>query len=509
MRTLCFTALVGQPVSGWRWLAMVLSAVLAATTAGLATLSERASDSQPLLHAEGIAVSPDGSRWSVPVGSHAMYMRNARVVVSESGPQGERRSRLALAADHREWLTRGIVPGERGRWGDMVTAALLDIHTLTLPNGAVVAGWSTQWRYVWPRDASFAAVALAASGHLVDAERIMIFLQSVQEADGTFHARYLLDGSGPPDGRGKQPDGPGWVLWAAAQIADMAPSNESRRNLIARLHPLIERATRRLLANVATRTGLPPPGSDYWEVKERVLTLGVAAPVLAGLSAAGSLYAAAGLDGQAEVANRAASRLAEAIKHHFGPSRYPRHLGGTERDAAVTFLLPPFTRHQLPDVGEAWDLAQVELRRPAGGLAPGDGWKDDGISWTPETALFALTAASTGRDVAAAHWLDWLEDHRTRLGALPEKVLADGSPASVAPLVWTSALVVLAVRALELAGPGGREDGEPPARPSDHLPALARTKIADRVSRPRLGRQTAGRSLGARSGTGKTPLGCR
>ena len=33
--------------------------------------------------------------------------------------------------------------------------------------------------------------------------------------------------------------------------------------------------------------------------------------------------------------------------------------------------------------------------------------------------------------------------HRTSAGALPEKVLADGSPAAVAPLAWTAATVLL------------------------------------------------------------------
>ena len=86
-------------------------------------------------------------------------------------------------------------------------------------------------------------------------------------------------------------------------------------------------------------------------------------------------------------------------------------------------------------------------------MAPGAGWKDDGISWTPETALFALTAASTGQQVLAERYLSWLDRHRTDRGALPEKVLSDGQPAGPAPLAWTSALVVLAVDASQRPSP--------------------------------------------------------
>lgn len=88
------------------------------------------------------------------------------------------------------------------------------------------------------------------------------------------------------------------------------------------------------------------------------------------------------------------------------------------------------------------------MRRPAGGYAPGEGWKQDGISWTPETALLALAAASSGDTATAEQLLDWLGNHRTAAGSFPEKVLHDGSSAAVAPLSWTAATVVLTVASL-------------------------------------------------------------
>jgi GH15 family glucan-1,4-alpha-glucosidase len=82
---------------------------------------------------------------------------------------------------------------------------------------------------------------------------------------------------------------------------------------------------------------------------------------------------------------------------------------------------------------------------------PGQAWRGRGrtVAWTPETAFFALAAASSGERTAAERWLGWLERHRTTLGALPEKVDEAGRPASVAPLAWTCSIVLLALTAQE------------------------------------------------------------
>ena len=120
-------------------------------------------------------------------------------------------------------------------------------------------------------------------------------------------------------------------------------------------------------------------------------------------------------------------------------------LDDSAADAAVTFLAAPIGGSGVDDgVLTAMGRAQAAMARPAGGVAPGVGWKDDGISWTPETALFAAAWAASGERDRAEALLGWLGDHRTDAGSFPEKVLFDGRPAAVAPLAWTAALVVIA-----------------------------------------------------------------
>lgn len=477
--------------------------VLAAATASAEPPRGRHVD----LYQDGIAVGPDNSLFALPPGAGATYLPGSRVLdpgaavavgpaapdaaASPGAAAGPAPTPTQIAGDHtdpaalldtqaadaaasasRDWLASGVVPGENGPFAELGESALLDLRALTL-DGAVLAAPSPHWRYVWPRDASFAAAAFARTGHVDDAWQVLRFLQEVQEKDGSFQARYLPDGTGVPDDRGTQTDGTGWVLWATGVVLEEADEAD-RARIATDLAPMIDASTDHALDLTADGGALPPPSSDYWEVNSTALTLGTAAPLLAGLEAAHGIYErrasagttgdeatgttgldATGLRARAASADRAASRLREAIEREFGDDGYARHVDGGARDAAITFALPPFQPVALDGADPVWRETVYTMLRPAGGLAPGEGWRRDGISWTPQTALYALTAASSGvaeDRIDAQNWLRWIADHRTDSGAIPEKVLADGSPAAVAPLAWSSALVVLTLVELDGAG---------------------------------------------------------
>ena len=131
------------------------------------------------------------------------------------------------------------------------------------------------------------------------------------------------------------------------------------------------------------------------------------------------------------------------MARQFGADGWHRTRGG-EFDAAVTFTMPPFVPASAAPAESVLDQAFAAMRNPNGGVRPGANWHRDGVSWTPETALFALGFAATGDRAQAETVLAWLSDHRTGVGSLPEKVNPDGSPAAVAPLAWTAAIVLLA-----------------------------------------------------------------
>jgi len=335
------------------------------------------------------------------------------------------------------WLVDGTVPAAGARTR-VAAQALQDLHALTGPNGAVAAGPDAPWAYAWPRDSAFVAVAYAETGHVADAERVLGFLARVQRPDGGFEPRYRLDRTGPPDDRPRQSDGAGWVLWSLEQVRVASP----RGVLPAGLRGLRDRAFRFVLAQTAAGTRLPEVSPDYWEVPERRVTLGTAAPLAAGLEAAAGTFAAEGDTGRVDLARRAARGLRSLIRAEFGPA-YERHGRSGGLDAGVTMLMPPFAAVGDMAAERAWEHYPVLALRAGGGLAPGVEWKGDGVSWTPETAMVAYTAAASGHPLVAERWLTWLDGHCTSWGSLPEKVLPDGSPAGPAPLAWTAALVVL------------------------------------------------------------------
>jgi hypothetical protein len=367
-------------------------------------------------------------------------------------PRDDPRVAEAVRADQ-AWLADGAVPGGTPAERDASSRALLDLRMLTLPNGASTASWYSAWNYMWPRDGAFTAAAFAVTGHGEDAQRVLYFLARAQDPGGLWAARYRPDGTAVADGREVQLDSLGWVLWATWFLHQTDPQAANMTTL----WPMVRRAADRA-ADSLRSDGLPPPSPDYWErstSREQLphaATLGVCAPMLAGLRAAAALATDRGETEEAQRWHRSAERLAQGIERRFAPYGYPRSpIPGGLLDSSVTFLAPPFAPPSAAVLSAVMATGD-RLRLPGGGVVPGEGYGAQ-VAWTPETGLFALAAASSGDLLGAQSWLTWLIGHRTSLGSFPEKVDGRGAQAGVAPLGWTSALVVLALTAGQTALP--------------------------------------------------------
>ena len=450
-----------QRVPVRRIVAVGAALALAAATAAATTAATRQLP-QPKLTVAGLAQEPCQPQQALPVPARlsgqfepdSSILRVAGGVYAAPGQAAPAQSACVTATERadRNWLNTGLVPGATATQRSMATRALLDLSLAVRPDGAAQAGWlsGSEYEYAWPRDSSWVAVALTDAGHPAMAYRILEFLHRMQGRNGIWAARYAPDGSGPVrDGRPAELDADGWVPWAVWSWAVTQPLTSQSHHELTRLWPMVVRAADAAVRSL-TDDGLSGPAMDYWEDSVEV-TLGTAAPLLAGLRAAADLApdvgsATATSDGHRWAA--AAARLATAITATFGRNGYQRTpAAGSGADAAVTFLGPPFA---VPSAAvlQAARSAQRALTVPNGGLRPGTSWPGTpDVAWTPETAFFALFDASTGQHGQAAALLAWLAAHRTRLGSLPEQVNSSGQPASVAPLAWTDAVTLLALLA--------------------------------------------------------------
>lgn len=309
----------------------------------------------------------------------------------------------AASGDHR-WLRRARPLGSSApAWGRrMYERSLLVLHALTdRGNGAVAAGARDGWAYVWPRDASAAAIAYAAAGYETEAELTTQFLLGL----GLEHAARFYGNGSPVPGREAQGDAIGWVA-TASKAAGLIGS---------------ARHAARILAG-----GGPVPWrdrADYWE--------GEPGDYLGNALASGE----------------------PAIDHLYGgqsQSRLLRRLGdpGSGLDSAAAWGVRPFPHPGLyPAIRSS--MGQLVAQGTRFGITPGEDWPGGDDPWSAPTAWTAWSLAALGERREALALMGALRHSATPAGDLPERVdAATGIPRSTTPLAWSHAFAILALREL-------------------------------------------------------------
>ncbi len=308
------------------------------------------------------------------------------VVVRRIGGSGE-------ASADRRWLARAR-PLDAGapEWARrMYRRSLLVLRALTdRRTGAVAAGARDGWAYVWPRDASAVAIALAAAGYRPEARRIVRFLLGLNlEAAARFR------GTGVPvEGREAQGDARGWVTAAARASGQRAP---------------------------ARRLGWRNR-ADYQE-NDKGDHLGNA--IASGASAV---------------------RIRQLFANRRGLARQAGD-PGSGLDSSAAWAVRPFPRPAL------FPLVRRTLLRLAGGggrfgIVPSEGWPGED-PWTAPTAWTAWSLAGLGDRRAALRLMGDLRRAATPTGLLPERVdVRTGMPRSTTPLAWSHAFAILTLREL-------------------------------------------------------------
>jgi hypothetical protein len=310
---------------------------------------------------------------------------SATIVRSIGGP--------AAAHADRRWVARarplgGGAPGWARR---MYVRSLLALRALAdRRTGAVAAGARDGWAYVWPRDASAVAIALASAGYRHEAQQVVRFLLGLDlESAARFHG----DGT-PVGGRGAQGDATGWVE-AAAKAAGV---------------------------KVAARRPTWRGRADYQE------------------GAAGDYLGNAIASGVSAARIRALFATQRGLERRAGEP-------GSGLDSAVAWAVRPFPHPALfPLVRRS--LRRLLPRQGRFGIVPSEDWPD-ADPWTAPTAWTAWSLAALGERRRALRLLGDLRRAATPAGLLPERVGArTGIPRSTTPLAWSHAFTILALRQL-------------------------------------------------------------
>ena len=197
---------------------------------------------------------------------------------------------LDLAREQAAWLAAGTVPRVSGLDGDMVAMALLDLHVLSRPYGVPVAGWS-------PPVALRVAARLGAGSLGAGSYRARLPTPNASSTSCSECSRSRdcsRPATCPMAVAFRMIGASSWMasVGLCGQLDRWRPSShESDRTAFVQRHRmLLDRSTQAALSSIDNRSSLPPPSADYWEVKERRLTLATAAVLCAGLEAGAELY---------------------------------------------------------------------------------------------------------------------------------------------------------------------------------------------------------------------------
>ena len=352
-----------------------------------------------------------------------LHGRKAVVVRSVGGP--------AAARADRRWIARALPLGAGApRWARaMYRRSLLVLRALTdRRSGAVAAGAREGWAYVWPRDASAAAMALASAGYRAEARRVARFLLGL---DLDAAARFRGTGE-PVPGRGPQGDAAGWVA-AAARAAGVP------------------------------RPRLPHGWQDQPDYQE-----GNSGDYLA------NAIASTALDGPKSGLRlhiSARRRMGRGIRAAFcadGGLVRAADDPGSGLDSAAAWAVRPFPHPDLFTLARR-TLLRLGAQSTRYGIVPSEDWSSGDDPWTAPTAWTAWSLATLANDKhpgrsrgttwrdrrAALRLIADLHRAATPLGLLPERVDArTGVPRSTTPLAWSHAFAILALRELWPGGAG-------------------------------------------------------
>lgn len=375
-------------------------------------------------------------------------LKDAARIAEEAERRGFEALREETAREDGAWLARAREPVAAHpfvrrhfkRW-------LLSNQLLFCEDGAMVCGPRPFWSFVWPRDASQHIVAFAEAGYLEEARRAVRWLLDRTPESGVHEARYRSDGTPMLlDNRPRQGDNPGFLCWAAGEVARRAWDPE----WVAAIRDPLVRMTDHLIRDCDPETRLPLPEADHRESQVSA-SIGIVVTAFGGLHGAADLFERLGEADRAQRCRARAAEIRQAAETHlwneheqyFLTSVNPR----VERsDIATAWGVYPFEVWPAGDPKSAPAIARLVRDRwnaAAGGVlaAPGTPYES---YWMYYTTKLLLGVAGIGDRALEREILDALERASSPQGMVPEQIgRASGNLWGCAPLPTAHAALLL------------------------------------------------------------------
>lgn len=366
------------------------------------------------------------------------------------------------SAHWKDFLAKARVPGSLPADAlPVYRRALITLAQHVTNEGAILAAptaLNPPYRFVWPRDSAYVALALAQAGYPQMAERAFAFLERVQKPSGEFAVNYFPDGLRAlwDFGRdGNEHDQPASLAWGVSRLAAITGD----QGWLKARWPAVRRSCEFLLG-VQQPEGLLGPCRDLWELDTDGTWTYSNGAAWAGLQAGAGLAERMGATADAARYRAAAARLKEAIGTKLEVAgRFARGLKSRGPDTVVEsanlalgtpwFGVYPDDHPLMANMGRA---VAAKLMTPVGGVRRYEGDRYyDGQPWPVAMAWLAQHRLERGDRPGARALFDSMTRYARETDTLMLGEQFDEARqrwVSAMPLAWSEAMYVSTALAL-------------------------------------------------------------
>ncbi len=355
----------------------------------------------------------------------------------------------------KKWIATFKLSSAQEALSGIAKRSLLTLKLLTSERqGGIIAApcMEPEYRFCWPRDATYVAYAFDKCGFHEEAKRFYKWCAKAQEPEGGLYQRYYIGARLKGPCWSSQIDETATVLWGMGKHYELT----SDYRFIQSIWHMIRRAADFLQEEVAKANGLVE-SVGLWEEKFGGHTYSNAA-IYSGLKTAANIAKIVDQNALSEKWDEAAESIKgsllklawDADLNHFITTVAPRN---QNLDASLLSLVYPF---------EVLPASDERMRKTATAIEAAFSYKVGGIGrypldqyyggnpWILTTLWLALYYEKLGDLGKVKQLIHWALDHSTELGLLSEQIdKTNGSPVSAIPLAWSHAFLVLAIKDLE------------------------------------------------------------